>query len=132
MTAVDRTTHCIVGWGVEPLRTFEHLQDVVEQGPHAGQYYSDGFPCYADVYYHGAPYHAVLNKAQTYSVEADNAELRHYLARLHRSTRCFSKCIEALRCALHLFVDAWNRRQLKQRAEPNYPHNVIDFISVRV
>jgi IS1 family transposase len=30
------------------------------------------------------------DKSQTYSVEADNAELRPYLARLARRSRCFS------------------------------------------
>lgn len=132
MTAVDRATRCIVGWAVDAQRTFELLQAVVDQGIHAQQYFSDGFPPYADVYYDRAKYQALLNKSQTYSVEGDNAELRHYLARLHRRTRCFSKSIEALRCAVHLFVDTWNRRQLQQRSQPDYPTNVIDFISVRL
>jgi len=130
MTAVDRTTRCIVGWRIEPTRVFEMLQGVVDQAVRARHYFSDGFPCYADVYYHGASYQALLNKSQTYSVEGDNAELRHYLARLHRSTRCYSKCVKALRRAVGLFVQAWNRRQLFQRSHPHYRTNIIDFVSV--
>jgi len=56
------------------------------------------------------------DKSQTYSVEAENAELRHYLARLARKSRCFSRCILALARAVNLFLFAWNRRQLFKRA----------------
>src|SRR5437870_11444749 len=68
------------------------------------------------------------DKSETYSVEADNAELRHYLARLARRSRCFSRCIEALAGAIKLFVFAWNRRQLFRRAQPTYPAHVCDFL----
>src|SRR5436853_7437012 len=130
MTAVDRATRCIVGWALAPERPFEILQEVVDQAPHAPQYYSDGWKPYADVYYYGGQYQALHNKSQTYSVEADNAELRHYLARLHRKTRCFSKCLLALRRAIEIFVHVWNKRQLFARAHPHYPTNLIDFISL--
>lgn len=46
----------------------------------------------------------MYNKSKTYSVEGDNAEFRHYLARLTRRSRYFSKCIEALRRSVELFV----------------------------
>ena len=72
----------------------------------AKHYFSDGFTCYADVDYPNATYHALRDKSQTYSVEGDNAELRHYLACLHRRTRCYSKCIQGLWRALALFVTA--------------------------
>ena len=64
------------------------------------------------------------DKSQTYSVEAENAELRHYLARLARKSRCFSRCIHALARAVKPFVFAWNRRQLFKRALPAYPAHV--------
>lgn len=132
VTAVDRATRCIVGHAVVPQRSFEIFQDVVDQGPQAERYFSDGLTAYADVYYRGASYTSVLDKSQTFSVEGDNAELRHYLARLHRSTRCFSKCLTALQRAVDLFVHYWNVRQLRQRAQPNYPVNLIDCVSLRV
>lgn len=132
VTAVDRATRCIVGHAVVPQRSFEIFQDVVDQGPTAQQYFSDGLAAYSDVYYHGASYQAVLDKSQTFSVEGMNAELRHYLARLHRSTRCFSKSLTALRRAVDLFVHFWNLRQLRQRARPQYRINLIDCVSLRV
>jgi hypothetical protein len=121
-----------VGWAVERTRRFEVIQPLVDDAVRAKQYFSDGMPSYRDVYYHGALYQAMLDKSQTYSVEADNAELRHYLARLHRSTRCYSKAVRALQQALTLFVEVWNTRQLKRRTYPHYVGALGDFISVRV
>lgn len=57
----------------------------------------------------GAP-QTLPDKSQTYQVEGDNAELRHYLARLARRSRCFSRSLKALGPAVKLFVFAWNRR----------------------
>ena len=51
-----------------------------------------------------------------------------YLARLARQSRCFSRCIDALRHALKLFVFAWNRRQLFKRQYPDYPAHLRDFV----
>ena len=47
-------------------------------------------------------------KADTYSVEADNAELRPYLARFARQSYCFFQRLYALKCAHRLFVHAFN------------------------
>ena len=70
----------------------------------------------------------MMDKSQTYSVEGDNAELRHYLARLGRKSRCFSRCIDALRDAVKLFVYCWNRRQLYRLAYPAYPAHLFQFV----
>jgi hypothetical protein len=69
------------------------------------------------------------DKSETYSVEGDNAELRHYLARLTRKSRCFSECLMALRRAVELFVWCWNHRQLHKQRHPGYPINLIAFVS---
>lgn len=37
-------------------------------------------------------------------VEGENTRLRHYLARLHRKTLCYSKSIEMLECSLRLLL----------------------------
>jgi hypothetical protein len=79
------------------------------------------------VYYPGR-YAVAPGKSQTDSVEAANAELRHYLARLGRKSRCFSRTIAALRRAVKLFVHAWNSRQLHRRAFPRYACHVMDFV----
>lgn len=105
------------------------MQALLDHSPQAYFYFSDQFATYDTLVYYPALHQALPDKSQTYSVEADNAELRHYLARLARKSRCFSRCIHALWRAVKLFVFAWNRRQLHKRAFPNYPAFVFDFIA---
>jgi insertion element IS1 protein InsB len=99
----------------------------VDRSPQAQQYHSDDFSTYHALVYYPGHHQAHRDKSQTYCVEADNSVLRHYLARLARRSRCFSRCIHALRRAIKLFVFAWNRRQIYRRATPRYPAHVKDF-----
>lgn len=88
LTVVDRATHCLLSWDAVSKRSTENLQACLERAPQARQYYSDAFPAYDNLYY-GAPYEMRSDKKETYSVEAVNADLRHYLKRLSRRSRCF-------------------------------------------
>ena len=128
MTLVDRRTSCILAWAVEPERAEATLQQMVDSAPQAAFYFSDLFSSYQRLIYHPGRYTPMPDKSETYRVEGDNAELRHYLARLGRKSRCFSRCIEALRRAIKLFVYAWNRRQLHHRRYPAYPAHLMEFI----
>jgi IS1 family transposase len=110
-------------------RTQEVIQFMVDDAPKAKWYYSDGFGAYARLWYHFGRYEVSVGKADTYSVEGDNAELRHYLARLARKSRCFSRCPYALQCALKLFVYCFNSRQLYKQQYPDYPAHIMDFAS---
>jgi IS1 family transposase len=94
---------------VVEARSTEALQGVVAQAPRAQAYFSAECATYGELVYGDAAYTARLDKSETYSVEGGNADLRHYLARLARTSRCFSRCLEALRRALKLFVWAYNR-----------------------
>jgi insertion element IS1 protein InsB len=125
---VDRATRCVTGWAVVGERTWDALQAVVEAAAPAAQYYSDALPTYQTLVYYPGRHAVAPGKSQTDSVEADNAELRHYLARLGRRSRCFSRSMAALRRAVKLFVHAWNRRQLHKRAFPRYACHVRDFV----
>lgn len=107
----------------EPSR----LQALLNSAPSASQYYSDQLAAYTNLVYYPGQHEALPNKSQTYSVEGDNADLRHYLARLGRRSRCFTRSLQALRDAMKLFVYAWNRRQLYRRAHPKYPAHVFQF-----
>ena len=109
-------------------RTVEAIQLMVDDAPKAKWYFSDGLDAYAALWYHGGRYEVSQGKNDTFSVEGDNAELRHYLARLVRKSRCFSRCVHALQSAIKLFVFAFNRRQLQQQAFPSYSANIIDFV----
>ena len=59
------------------------MQACLDRALGAKQYYSDAFPVYGTLYY-GAPFELRTEKRETYSVEAVNADLRHYLKRLAR------------------------------------------------
>ncbi len=110
-------------------RTQQVIQLMVDEAPKAKWYFSDGFDTYARLWYHYGRYEVSQGKNDTYSVEGDNAELRHYLARLARKSRCFSRCPYALHCALKLFVFSFNRRQLHKHIFPNYQAHVKDFVN---
>jgi insertion element IS1 protein InsB len=56
-----------------------------------------------------SPYSAVIpgdillqTKAETYTVEGMNARIRHYLARFHRKTLCYSKSPQMVIASLKL------------------------------
>jgi IS1 family transposase len=104
------------------------LQAMLDRSPQAKQHYSDAFAVNETLVYFPGHWRTFANKSQPFSVEADNAELRHYLARLARKSRCFSRSIHALWRAVKLFVFAWNRRQLHNPAFPMYPAHVRDFV----
>ena len=112
-------------------RTTEALQACLERAPQAKQYYSDAFPSY-DTLYYGAPYEMRTDKQETYSVEAVNADLRHYLKRLARKSRCFSRRMRSLARNIQLFVYCYNQRQLMKRLYPKYSFHLIDFVSLPV
>jgi hypothetical protein len=69
------------------------------------------------------------DKLETYSVEAVDADLRHYLKRLARKSRCFSRQMNSLVDNLKLFVYCYNQRQLAKRQHPNYPYYLINHLT---
>ena len=101
---------------------------MVDRSPQAAYYFSDLFASYRELIYTPGRYSLMPDKIETYRVEGGNAELRHYLGRLARRSRCFSRCIHALRAPIKLFVYAWNRRQLYKHRYPGYPPHVMEFI----
>jgi IS1 family transposase len=117
-----------LGWKLVWERTEPGIQEMVDEAPKAKQYYSDAFPLYDNLWYHYGQYGISEGKTDTYSVEGDNAEIRHYLARLARSSRCFSRCPYTLKCALRLFFYCFNSRQLYKQRFPAYSACLKDFI----
>ncbi len=104
------------------------LQPLLDRSPQAQHYDSDALSVYDTLVYYPGHHLTAPGKSQTYSVEADNLVLRHYLARLVRRSRCFSPCRRALWAAIKLFVFAWNRRPMYKRRFPAYPAHVKDFV----
>jgi insertion element IS1 protein InsB len=112
--------------------TFERdevtLQALLDRTPQAVWNFSDLFATHKTLLYTPGVHTSMPDKSETYRVEGMNAELRHYLKRLTRKTRCFSRCVHALQRAIKLFVFAWNRRQLYRQRFPAYPAHLIDFV----
>ena len=127
MTIVDRETRCFLSIKAVWQRSQEIGQEMVNQSP-ADQYYSDKFALYSSLIYRKGYHLSLADKSETYSVEAGNAELRHYLTRLVRRSRCFSRCLDWLNRHLKAFAHAWNQRQLHNHAHPYNKKHVIDFV----
>lgn len=108
----------------------EVLQLTLDELPPAYWYYSDQLPAYGELAYDTGIHFPMSDKSETYSVEGDNAELRHYLARLGRRSRCFSRSLQALHYAVRLFVYCFNARQLHKQRFPTYPAHVFNFASI--
>ncbi len=105
--------------------TLPHLVDTARQ---ARFYYRDLVALYRLLVYRPGLHTPRPDNSETFRVAGMNAELRHYLARLARKSRCFSRCIDALRRAVKLFVFAWHRRPLHRQRFPEYPAHLIDFV----
>jgi IS1 family transposase len=127
MTIVDRETRCFLAIEAVVYRSQETGQQMVNQAP-ARQYYSDRFSLYDSLSYRRGCHLSLADKSETYSVEGGNADLRHYLTRLARKSRCFSRCLVWLNRHLKAFAHAWNRRQLHNRARPFDKRPMIDFL----
>ena len=46
----------------------------------------------------------IQSKAETYTVEGCNSILRHFLARMRRKTKCYSKCVKMLEYSVKLLM----------------------------
>ena len=124
MTFVDRDTRCILAWKVSYRRSGYEFQEMLADSVQGHDYYSDDYQGYKTVLYSPAIHYPMKDKSQTYSVEASNG---HYLARLRRRSRCFSRKLEALRNAVKLFVHAYNQRQLYKLRFPHYNPPLMSF-----
>lgn len=92
---------------------------MVDTLPRATHYTSDGHAAYQEVVWPEDSQHLVsVGKEETYTVESLNANLRTYLKRLARRSRCFSRSLEALQRAVRLFVYYYNQRQRLYLAHP--------------
>jgi insertion element IS1 protein InsB len=72
-------------------------------------YITDGYPVYPCLIDDSD--HLVSKTAMT-RVEGENSRLRHYLARLHRQTFCYSKSMEMLKASIRLLVYYLKHRQV--------------------
>lgn len=97
------------------------MQEFVDRLPGANHYCSDGLAVYAELMWPQGSEHIISRgKEQTHNIESLNADLRTYLGRLKRRSRCFSRSWEALTRAVRLFVWHYNKRRRVILKHPQY------------
>jgi IS1 family transposase len=102
-------------------RSIKPMQALVDSLPDAQRYCTDAFNVYDEMIWPEQSTHITsIGKEETHTIESVNANLRTYLGRLARRSRCFTRSLEALRCAVRLFVFHYNRRQRFRLARPWY------------
>jgi IS1 family transposase len=101
-TAVNHKQAGILAWvlGDRSAETFKPLWRIV-QCWHCFFYVTDAWKVYPMFIEDGDQ---IVSKTYMTRVEGENTRLRHYLARLHRKTLCYSKSIEMLKCSLRLLL----------------------------
>lgn len=101
-TAVNHKHAGILAWvvGERSAVTFKRLWEMVKCW-YWFFYVTDGWKVYAMFIDEGDQ---IVSKTYMTRVEGENTRLRHYLARLHRKTLCYSKSIEMLKCFLRLLL----------------------------
>jgi IS1 family transposase/transposase-like protein len=101
-TAVNHRQPGILVWvvGDRSAETFKRLWSVVKCWQ-SFWYVTDGYPVYPKFISDASH---LISKTYMTRVEGENTRLRHYLARLHRKTLCYSKSVEMLECSLRLLL----------------------------
>jgi len=123
---ICRDTGLITGCAVMQERSLEKMQAFVDELPPALFYCSDGISLYQELVWPLESEHLISKaKERTHTVESINAQLRTYLGRLKRRSRCFSRSMVALWQSVRLFVWHYNRRQRKILSDPKKYKNKL-------
>ena len=109
ITMVRREPRQIVGFRVTEEKTSVKIQEIVDSGPEAEKYCTDGYNGYLDVVFPGKHVRNIHNKNDTFTVEGINADLRHFIPLLRRRCRCFARSIETLTAVIDVFSEAYNK-----------------------
>ena len=62
-----------------------------------------------------------MSKTYMTSIEGENTRLRHYLARLHRKTLCYSKSVDMLKHSIRLLT-LFNYSRQRKNINPQTVH----------
>jgi len=101
-TAVNHFSQGILAWvlGDHSGETFKPLWDIVCCWQ-CYFYVTDGWKVYPSFIDSGDH---IVSKIYMTRVEGENTRLRHYLARLHRKTLCYSKSVDMLKYSIRLLL----------------------------
>ena len=106
--ALDKLTYSVVGFqlgnrGFDGMGKFYHNKLAHLE---VDTYYSDDWQAYSLIEKHGGK--LVRGKSYTTHIESFNSLVRHYLARFHRKTKCYSKSEEYINYSLSLLFNKLN------------------------
>ncbi len=97
------------------------MQAFADRLPLAQRYCSDQLAVYQELMWPPSSVHVIsVRKEETYTIEGLNADLRTYLGRLKRRSRCFSRSWAALARAIRMFTWHYNRRRRLILRQPKY------------
>ena len=102
-TAVEHFVPGILGWvlGDHSAETFRPLWENVVSTWLCYFYVTDGWLVYPMFIPEGDQ---IICKTYMTRVEGENTRLRHYLARFHRKTLCYSKSVEMIKHSVRLLI----------------------------
>ena len=115
-------------------KSARHKQSIVDGGPEAQRYCTDGYAGYLDVIYPEQYIRNTHDKSDTFTVEGVNADLRHYIPMLARRRWCFPRTLETLRAVVEVFVDTYNHfgqakyAYRQRRPRGRIPIALVDFL----
>ncbi len=101
-TAVNKHIPGVIAWilGNRSSGTFKLLWQTVSCW-HSYFYVTDGYPVYPCFI---SDEDHLVSKTYMTRVEGENSRFRHYLARLHRKTFCYSKTEQMLKFSIRLLI----------------------------
>ena len=107
--AVDRLGKKFINFvlGTRGKETGRQLWDKIKDRASSAIIATDHWAAYAD--FIPAERH-IQSKAETYTVEGYNSILRHFLARMRRKSRCYTKSEEMLKYSVILLFEKRNNR----------------------
>jgi IS1 family transposase len=94
--------------GDRSAETFKPLWQIVHCW-HSYFYITDGYKVYQSFIDDADQ---IVDKTYMTRVEGENTRLRHYLARLHRKTLCYSKSVDMLKYSVRLLLHYLKYRTL--------------------
>ena len=102
-TAVNKHVPGVIAWvlGDRSSETFKVLWQIISCW-NSYFYVTDGYPVYPCFI---SDEDHIVSKTYMTRVEGENSRFRHYLARLHRQTFCYSKSEEMLKLSIRLVID---------------------------
>ena len=108
--ALDRATYRVIGFhlGNRDNNTLSQFYESQLIDINVNTYHSDYWESYKMLPKYGES--LKMSKSLTTHIESFNSLIRHYLARFHRKTKCYSKSQEYVQYSLILLFNKLNSR----------------------